>query len=476
MRELSRALQMKLLRLFDIASVTLCFGISFLSAFREGISFSSFLSLQIDIKDFLFFIILLLLWSFIFSSFHLYQSKRIGHKYQDFFDIVKCTSLCCLSILGLGLIFGKNFFDKSFFAILWLTSNFVLIFGRIFLRYVLAVLRKRGINQRFIVIVGTGSRAQDFAVMIKNKRELGYKIIGFVDDEWPGVKKLTNPLPYIGNLEEIPKVLNDNVVDEIIISLPIKSYYEKIQEIINYCEMQGIIVRFLSDIFTVSLAKSRLSFLGEIPVLSLYSAPYEDVRMIVKRFIDIFISLALLILCSPLFIVVTILIKFTTPGSVFFLQERVGYNKRLFNIIKFRTMVEDAESLLPSLEHLNEAEGPTFKIKDDPRVTKLGKFLRKTSFDELPQLLNVLKGDLSLVGPRPLPVRDYQGFNEDWQKRRFSMKPGITCFWQIEGRSNISFSKWMELDMEYIDKWSLRLDLIILWKTIPVVILGKGAY
>jgi exopolysaccharide biosynthesis polyprenyl glycosylphosphotransferase len=240
--------------------------------------------------------------------------------------------------------------------------------------------------------------------------------------------------------------------------------------------MQGIIVRFLSDIFTVSLAKSRLNFLGEIPVITLYSAPYEDVRMIVKRFIDISLSLLLLIFFSPLFFVVAILNKLTTAGSVFFLQERVGYNKRLFKNIKFRTMFEEAEGLLLSLEHLNETDGPTFKIKDDPRVTRLGKILRKTSLDELPQLLNVLKGDLSLVGPRPLPVRDYQGFSEDWQKRRFSMKPGITCFWQIQGRSNISFARWMELDMEYIDNWSLWLDFIILWKTIPVVIMRKGAY
>ena len=476
MRELTRSLQIKLLRLFDVAMVTFCFTISFLIAFREGISFSSLLSLKIDIKDILLFTILLLLWNYIFYFSQLYQSKRIGNKYQDFTDIMKCTSLCCLSILLMGSIFGKDFFNTSFYSNLWLSSNFILNFTRIFLRYVLAVLRRRGINQRFIVIVGTGNRAQDFAYMIQNKKELGYKLIGFADDEWIGTKKSTNQLPYIGNLQEISKILNENVVDEIIIGLPIKSYYEKIQEIIGYCEMQGIIVRFLSDIFTVSLAKSRLSFLGEIPVITLYSAPYEDVSMIIKRFIDVSFSLLFLIIFSPLFFVVAILIKLASPGSVFFLQERVGYNKRLFNVIKFRTMFEEAEALLPSLEHLNESDGPTFKIKDDPRVTKLGKILRKTSIDELPQFLNVLKGDLSLVGPRPLPVRDYQGFSEDWQKRRFSMKPGMTCFWQIQGRNNISFYRWMELDMKYIDNWSLWIDLVILWKTIPVVVMRKGAF
>jgi exopolysaccharide biosynthesis polyprenyl glycosylphosphotransferase len=476
MRELHRALQMKLIRLFDVTIVALCFATSFLSVFREGISFSSFLSLQIDIKDMFLFAIVFLFWNFIFSFSSLYQSKRIGNKFQEVIEIIKCTSLCCLVVLLAGHIFGKDFFNTTFFVNLWLTSNSILIFTRIFLRIFLAVLRRKGINQRFLVIVGTGCRAQEFAHMIENKREMGFNLVGFVDDEWIGERASKNPFPLIGNLQEIPKILNENIVDEVIIGLPIKSYYQKIQEIIDYCETQGILVRFLSDIFTVSLAKSRLSYLGELPVITLYSAPHEDARMIVKRFIDISLSLLLLVLFSPVLFVVTILNKLTTPGPVFFLQERVGYNKRTFNIIKFRTMVEGAESLLPSLRRFNETEGPTFKIKDDPRVTKLGKILRKSSIDELPQLINVLKGDLSLVGPRPLPVRDYQGFNEDWQKRRFSMKPGITCFWQIEGRSNISFSRWMELDMRYIDNWSLWLDFVILWKTLPIVVMRKGAF
>jgi lipopolysaccharide/colanic/teichoic acid biosynthesis glycosyltransferase len=160
---------------------------------------------------------------------------------------------------------------------------------------------------------------------------------------------------------------------------------------------------------------------------------------------------------------------------VFFIQERVGLNKRRFRLYKFRTMVADAEERRREIEHLNEASGPVFKIRNDPRCTPVGKFLRKTSIDELPQLFNVLKGDMSLVGPRPLPVRDYQGFDQDWQRRRFSVRPGITCLWQINGRSSTPFEKWMELDMEYIDRWSLGLDFKILAKTIPAVLKGAGA-
>jgi lipopolysaccharide/colanic/teichoic acid biosynthesis glycosyltransferase len=174
-------------------------------------------------------------------------------------------------------------------------------------------------------------------------------------------------------------------------------------------------------------------------------------------------------------VILAVFIKIDSPGPTFFIQERVGLNKRTFRLYKFRTMLRNAEKMQAKLENANEVSGPVFKIKDDPRITRIGKYLRKTSIDELPQLINVLKGDMSLVGPRPLPVRDYNGFDQDWQRRRFSIRPGITCLWQINGRSNVSFEKWMKLDMEYIDKWSLVLDFKILFKTIPAVLRGLGA-
>jgi lipopolysaccharide/colanic/teichoic acid biosynthesis glycosyltransferase len=183
----------------------------------------------------------------------------------------------------------------------------------------------------------------------------------------------------------------------------------------------------------------------------------------------------LLLLLCPLLIVTAIAIKLTSPGPVLFCQERVGLNKRRFWIYKFRTMVPNAEKLMAALEARNEASGPVFKIKNDPRITPIGKFLRRTSIDELPQLLNVLKGDMSLVGPRPLPVRDYIGFKEDWQRRRFSVKPGITCLWQVNGRSQVSFDEWMLLDLQYLDHWSLWLDCKILLQTVPAVVHGSGA-
>ena len=190
--------------------------------------------------------------------------------------------------------------------------------------------------------------------------------------------------------------------------------------------------------------------------------------------IDIIFTATAFLLLSPLFLIIASLIKITSSGPVLFAQERIGYNRRKFKMIKFRTMVEDAEGMQEQLEYLNEADGPAFKIQDDPRITPVGRWLRRTSLDELPQLINVLRGDMSLVGPRPLPLRDVEGIEKRWQKRRFSMRPGLTCLWQIGGRNQVRFDEWMKLDLEYIDQWSIQLDFFIMAKTIPAVLKGTG--
>jgi exopolysaccharide biosynthesis polyprenyl glycosylphosphotransferase len=210
-------------------------------------------------------------------------------------------------------------------------------------------------------------------------------------------------------------------------------------------------------------------------MLTFHMGPSDGEGIWIKRVSDIIISAIALIFLAPFFAIVGILIILDSRGPIFFVQERVGYNKRRFKLYKFRTMTSDAEEKQKEIEYLNEASGPVFKIKDDPRVTKIGKILRKTSIDELPQFFNTLAGEMSLVGPRPLPIRDYELFEENWQKRRLSVKPGLTCLWQISGRNALPFDKMIELDMEYIDNWSLLLDLKILVKTIPAVFRGTGA-
>jgi exopolysaccharide biosynthesis polyprenyl glycosylphosphotransferase len=213
-----------------------------------------------------------------------------------------------------------------------------------------------------------------------------------------------------------------------------------------------------------------------VPMLTIQSGPQEDWHLATKRLIDLVAGVLLLVALSPLLLLVALLIKLDSTGPVFFCQERVGLNRRRFQLFKFRTMYDGSHRQQASFERLNEAAGPVFKIKRDPRVTRIGLFLRRFSIDELPQLLNVIRGEMSLVGPRPLPVRDVERIDSLWQRRRFSVKPGLTCLWQVNGRSDLNFDRWVRMDLEYIDHWSLELDFRILLKTIPAVLKGSGAY
>jgi exopolysaccharide biosynthesis polyprenyl glycosylphosphotransferase len=244
------------------------------------------------------------------------------------------------------------------------------------------------------------------------------------------------------------------------------------------CEQQGIVLRVLADIFNLKNRLSRTEDAEDSHLIIHSSGLEKGWSTVIKRVLDFSLSLMLLILLAPLLLLTAVLIKLTSPGPVLFVQKRIGFNKRPFVIYKFRTMVMDAEQKLRDIEYLNEATGPVFKIKNDPRLTSIGKFLRKTSIDELPQLFNVLGGEMSLVGPRPLQLRDYELFTEDgedWQRCRFSVPPGITCLWQVNGRSSLPFHQWMELDIQYVRSWSLWLDVQILAKTIPAVLRGSGA-
>jgi exopolysaccharide biosynthesis polyprenyl glycosylphosphotransferase len=277
-------------------------------------------------------------------------------------------------------------------------------------------------------------------------------------------------------VEQLNSVIANQPIDEVLVALPMDKYAPLVETIVHECEEQGIIVRLRTGMSRLQIARSYVDELEGVPVMTFQSGPPDSWQLIMKRVIDILGSIALLLALAPLFAVVMLLIRIESKGSIFFSQERIGLNKRRFRMLKFRTMVDGADNLQHMLEDLNEADGPVFKIKKDPRITQIGKILRRFSIDELPQLINVLMGDMSLVGPRPLPVRDVERIDVRWQKRRFSIKPGITCLWQVSGRSNIAFNEWVRLDLDYIDRWSLGLDLLILLKTIPAVFKGPGAY
>src|SRR5690606_2016373 len=331
-------------------------------------------------------------------------------------------------------------------------------------------------DPRHVLVVGSGERAIALAQRIRAAPELGCRLLGVVDDPWPGLARARLAgIPVLGSFADLPHLLRDGVVDDVVLCLPLASRYREAAAVVALCEEQGIAVRLDAALFPSTLARGTAAAAGETPTVTLYPGAIHGAGAVLKRALDIALSLTLLVLLAPVFLVVAVLIKLDSPGPVFFLQQRRGLNKRPFRMIKFRTMRQDAERLLVTVAAMNEEFGPAFKIRNDPRVTRVGRYLRRTSIDELPQLINVLRGEMSLVGPRPLFHWEYDRIQEPWIKRRCSVKPGLTGLWQVSGRSDLPFDKRIALDLHYIDHWSIRLDFRILARTIPAVMSGKGA-
>jgi exopolysaccharide biosynthesis polyprenyl glycosylphosphotransferase len=414
----------------------------------------------------------MLAWHLILASRGLYDSRRVAAVSREVVEIVVAGGLATgLLVLGLVLLdsrVAERSFTLLFFSLLVGAS----LASRLAMRALLRTLRVRGRNLRFVLVVGTGRRAAQLVRSIENAPELGYRVVGFVDDVDLGA---AGPR-MLGRIADLPAVLSAHVIDELFVALPIRSRYADTEWVAREAEKQGVPVMLLPDLFSMRLARTRVGEVGESPVVRFSTGPEHDGRMIAKRLLDVALGAVALAAFAPVMLAIAVAIRCDSPGPVLFRQTRIGLNKRPFTLYKFRTMVADAERRQRELEARNECDGAAFKIRDDPRVTRLGAFLRRTSLDELPQLFNVLKGEMSLVGPRPLPMRDVERFREDWQRRRFSVPPGLTCLWQTSGRSDLSFERWMELDLEYIDRWSLRLDLEILLRTVRAVLRREGAY
>ena len=466
------------LKLGDLSSVLISLGLVIVfrySPAQNPTFVVDYLSQRVKVGNAILGVLLLVCWYGAFAAQGLYTSHRLSSGFKELREIARAIAICSIALLVTAQV-GRwptiNLRTAGGFAIV----GFVLVAGvRMGLRYNLRRLRASGHNLKTLVIVGAGERAQRFAAHMKRRQDLGYKVIGFVDSDPAYSTTSLEGAPYMGTIEDLPRLIAHEVIDEVTVALPIKSHYTQIETAVSLLEEQGITTHVLSDLFPQKLARSQAVDFDGAPIVTLGSAPPFSWRTEAKRIIDLTVSTTLLIICAPLFALVAIAIKFDSHGPVFFIQERVGFSKRRFRMIKFRTMSVDAESRMKDIEHLNEKSGPIFKIKKDPRITRVGKWLRKTSIDELPQLINVLVGDMSVVGPRPLSVRDAVRMEEAWQKRRFSVKPGLTCLWQVSGRSNLSFEQWMQLDLDYIDHWSLKLDASILLRTIPAIVLARGA-
>ena len=478
MNALHRKILLVCLKVGDLVLATLAYGLAsyLLVNFGAGASFTGFLSMRIKLSNFLVFGVALLAWHLIYSLCHIYDSKRLSTAREVMLEGLQATGLAAVCLLAIATLFRIKMITFPFLILFWSINSLALLASRALLRRFLGGVRKRGRNLRYTVILGTNTRALEFARRLRSKPEWGYRSLGFVDEPWDGLAdfhRSGNVL--VSDIAGFSDFLRANIVDEVAIYLPLRSLHEQASAVAGLCAQHGITVRYDSDVFGLSPKRAATDEFDADPYLGHPRDSRDGGAAVLKRVFDICSSFVLLVLLLPVLAVAACLIKLTSPGPIFFLQERIGTNKRRFHIWKFRTMVTDAESRMPELEDKNEVSGPVFKIKDDPRITPIGKYLRRSSIDELPQLFNVLKGDMSLVGPRPLPVRDFDGFNEDWQRRRFSVRPGITCLWQVQGRSSIGFEQWMELDLKYLDEWSLWLDLKILAMTIPAVVRGSGA-
>ncbi len=419
-------------------------------------------------------------WLLIFSviTFHIiYRWFTVyDHSQEKPLDSILWTyaqaQIVSFAIIFITLYMVKVFHISRLFIILFAIFNFALIVLKEYLtKKVLERRRQKGVGDRHVLIVGWGGEAIEYIESLRSLRGLNYKIIGTL------YSKPEKPLNFIGNrvlgdVTHLKNVLETEVVDEVAV-VRTGHRFADVEQVVQTCETYGVRVRVLDKLFNTTIAKPYLSSLNGLPMLTYEMTSEESFQHFVKRVIDLAGSAIGLITLAPLMLAISTAIKLQDGGPVFFRQTRSGLNGRLFSLFKFRSMEVDAESQLEDLSHLNEVDGPVFKIKNDPRITRLGKFLRKTSLDELPQLINVLKGEMSLVGPRP-PIPDEVVNYENWQRRRLSMRPGITCIWQVNGRNDLDFEKWMQLDLEYIDNWSLLLDFEILIKTIPAVLKAEG--
>jgi exopolysaccharide biosynthesis polyprenyl glycosylphosphotransferase len=380
-------------------------------------------------------------------------------------------------LVGLGamIFLFEMMYVGRFLIMLFMVLTFLALTAeKIFMFSGLKYLRKKGFNQRRMVIVGTGKRAVALIHRIKNHPEWGFKILGAIEDEpGRGVARVDG-IEVIGNIDNIGEILKKEAVDEVMVVVP-RSRLNFIEKAVLSCEIVGVKVVVAMDLFNLKLARARHTDLEGIPFVSFETTVANAWQLIAKRLMDIVLSLTGIVLGLPFFLATALAIKMTSKGPVIFKQQRVGLNSRKFILYKFRTMYSGADELRAAMEAKNELDGPAFKMKRDTRVTPVGRVLRKLSIDELPQLFNVLAGHMSLIGPRALATYEMDKI-ELWQRRRFSMRPGLTCLWQVNGRNKLDFNTWMKLDLDYLDNWSLWLDMKILAKTIPVVLFGIGAY
>ncbi len=403
----------------------------------------------------------------------LYQRRRGATWFDEVYGILNATTRSILLVIVFFFFYRPYSFSRLIFAYSGGLTLLLLATARLLLRWWLRTLQREGIGVTRVLIVGGGEAGRTLMRHIVAQPELGYEVIGFVDDE-PGRQQDLGRFKALGKTDQLPYLVRTQHVDRVIITLPWQ-YHRKIMQIMEQCEQQAVQSRLVPDLFQLSLTQVRLDEIKGVPLIAMKEPVIKGANLAFKRFVDISISGIVLLLFSPVILLIALAIKLDSPGPVLFEQARVGRGGKLFTIHKFRSMRVGADQEVETLAALNEADGPLFKIRNDPRVTRVGRILRKLSLDELPQLINVLKGEMSLIGPRPALPNEVAQY-EEWHHKRLEVAPGLTGLWQVSGRSNVTFDEMMLLDVYYTEQWSPMLDTMILLRTVPSVLFQRGAY
>ncbi len=445
---------------------TLLVHFAFFSAHLPGIyPFAHYLPLMVAF---------LVIWAIVgyFSSF--YRDLELSNPIQLVLNIVSQLAIVLVVIYAGLYLFRRTDISRTYVLLVGVVDCVLLLVGRSVSYWGVSLMRERLGRYHYLLIVGCGPRACEMATLIEESRGMGLRLVGFVDPDFD-----TAPKPRIGGYEVFPLdsvggILQNHVVDEVVFAVNLQEL-ARLEPVMRHCADLGIRTRLQLEFLPPAYSRIYLENFREVQLLSLSSAPDSELRLFFKRVFDVVLSFASLLFLFPLLLTIAAMIRITSPGPVLFQQTRCGLGGRRFTLYKFRSMINNAEQMRAELHQLNELDGPVFKISEDPRITPVGRWLRRFSLDELPQLWNVFRGDMSFVGPRPAVPEEVEQY-EDWQRRRLRMRPGLTCIWVLEGRSHVDFNRWMQLDLKYIDNWSLWLDAKIFLRTIPIVLSGRGAY
>jgi len=418
---------------------------------------------------------ILIIWFLAGNLLHIYRDIELRNRQQLAGDAAKLIVLGLVALNAALYLFRADYVSRAFILTIAAVDFVLLVTGRVAVLGGSRRLREKLQKFHYCLIVGLGQNARELATLIEQSEPLGLRLIGFVNPgtELPSkIAGLKSQYPVFA-LADVYGILENHVIDELLFAVG-KEELESLEALIDRCHKEGIRTRVDLGFFPRTFPRVHVENLRHIPLLTLGSTPDNELALFAKRTADLLVSALTLIVLSPVMLVLGLLVRLSSPGPVLYKQIRCGLNGRRFALYKFRSMVANADELRSDLEALNEVDGAAFKIKNDPRCTPLGRLLRRFSLDELPQLWNVLTGDMSFVGPRPPLPQEVERY-APWQRRRLRMRPGLTCLWTLEGRNRLSFDRLVQFDLAYIDNWSLWLDLKIFLKTIPHVALGRGA-